>query len=1053
MADERPARRTRRSRIARRRGMDESAKPVTQPADKEKTPTFFERAYHRDLRELECRCVRDRRAATKPPDESSADAPRPPDDAPCSELPAHCVGFALSGGGIRSATFCLGVFQSLARKRLIRHIDFLSTVSGGGYFGGALGQSYRRPLALRLARRGGVPAAQIVEECLADTASRSVRWLKENGRYLAPNGAGDMLVAGTTYLRNLVAIHVVLATAVLAVFLLVNSVRAACAAPLRPLLRRVGGAVSGLGGRLPPAVKGVFAWLGPLWPHEHGITPTSWIWWSPTVELALVAFLALVVPLGATYWLAQGEVGRKVKTWYGTVAAAIACLVGLAGWPAVAADPQPGSSVGWSMLSYITFVLVTALGWYAVISLSCARVNGIPPGAVARESYLLARRAKVRHRMSSLLTAALALALALFGFALVDSAGQTLYALLKEVPDKFLRHPTVFAPIGVLLALVAYAKKLTGILAGKLKAAGRVRLRWDVVATAVAAVLLATYLVTTAAVAHGFLWNWQVPAGSPGARLASHFEPKDKVSLSNHRYITVNPDHPQPPPSTHQMSAGAASIALLLALLACFGFGHTIEFVNLSSEHALYSQRLARAYLGASNPKRWRGKGLRVTEVMPGDDTSLADYAPHEAGGPLHIINTTLNETVSGQSNIEQRDRKGLPMAVGPCGISVGTRYHAVWTKVAPKVPSWRLKLGKAREVSVQMMGKAQSVFGKRTLSLTQPTAGPARQSTSGESRPALPTREIEALGFDPHKFHILAGKTAQHPVENLPLSAWLGVSGAAFTTGLGSRTSIGLSLLLGLTGVRLGYWWDSYVTPDERLGAAYEGLAGGALPRALAGIFPVQNYLLDEFLARFHGPARQHWYLSDGGHFENTACYELIRRRVPFIVCCDCGADPDYEFGDLANLVRKVRADFDAEMEFLPDAEGSAHAMIGSLERVKRDKEAGPSGVPLSRCHAAVARVTYPAEAGHPNRATSTILLLKPSLTGDEPLDVLNYAKEHPTFPQETTADQFFDEAQWESYRKLGQHIADHVIGPAGDDGFTTLFSPWRAMSPTSST
>jgi hypothetical protein len=42
------------------------------------------------------------------------------------------VGVALSGGGIRSATFCLGLFQALARQRLIRKIDFLSTVSGGG---------------------------------------------------------------------------------------------------------------------------------------------------------------------------------------------------------------------------------------------------------------------------------------------------------------------------------------------------------------------------------------------------------------------------------------------------------------------------------------------------------------------------------------------------------------------------------------------------------------------------------------------------------------------------------------------------------------------------------------------------------------------------------------------------------------------------------------------------------------------------------------------------------------------------------------------------------
>src|SRR6185503_1611794 len=46
------------------------------------------------------------------------------------------VGLALSGGGIRSATFCLGFLQELHRLRLLRVFDYLSTVSGGGYLGG-----------------------------------------------------------------------------------------------------------------------------------------------------------------------------------------------------------------------------------------------------------------------------------------------------------------------------------------------------------------------------------------------------------------------------------------------------------------------------------------------------------------------------------------------------------------------------------------------------------------------------------------------------------------------------------------------------------------------------------------------------------------------------------------------------------------------------------------------------------------------------------------------------------------------------------------------------
>ncbi len=56
----------------------------------------------------------------------------------------------------------------------------------------------------------------------------------------------------------------------------------------------------------------------------------------------------------------------------------------------------------------------------------------------------------------------------------------------------------------------------------------------------------------------------------------------------------------------------------------------------------------------------------------------------------------------------------------------------------------------------------------------------------------------------------------------------------------------------------------------------------------------PVQGYLMDELLSRFHGTARRRWYLSDGGNFENLGGYELIRRRLPLMIIVDTGADPD---------------------------------------------------------------------------------------------------------------------------------------------------------------
>src|SRR5262245_33950561 len=57
---------------------------------------------------------------------------------PADEFEKTLSGLAISGGGIRSATFALGVTQAFAAKDLMRRFDYLSTVSGGGYLGSSL---------------------------------------------------------------------------------------------------------------------------------------------------------------------------------------------------------------------------------------------------------------------------------------------------------------------------------------------------------------------------------------------------------------------------------------------------------------------------------------------------------------------------------------------------------------------------------------------------------------------------------------------------------------------------------------------------------------------------------------------------------------------------------------------------------------------------------------------------------------------------------------------------------------------------------------------------
>jgi hypothetical protein len=188
---------------------------------------------------------------------------------------------------------------------------------------------------------------------------------------------------------------------------------------------------------------------------------------------------------------------------------------------------------------------------------------------------------------------------------------------------------------------------------------------------------------------------------------------------------------------------------------------------------------------------------------------------------------------------------------------------------------------------------------------------------------------------------------------------------------------------------------------------------------------------------------------------------YELIRRRVPWIIICDAEQDRDYTYQGLANFVRKARTDFNAEIEFLTEDElddvldGAIRPLFGTLDQVRRGKwSEEPVRSPLvhrlfpfrrrrltvepagdghfSLAHAALAWVYYdrPEPDSGPDRPPDgMIIYLKPTMTGDEPADVLQYYSDHADFPQQTTVDQFFDEEQWESYRKLGEHIAGKVF------------------------
>jgi hypothetical protein len=235
-----------------------------------------------------------------------------------------------------------------------------------------------------------------------------------------------------------------------------------------------------------------------------------------------------------------------------------------------------------------------------------------------------------------------------------------------------------------------------------------------------------------------------------------------------------------------------------------------------------------------------------------------------------------------------------------------------------------------------------------------------------------------------------------------MTLPTAMAISGAAVnpSTGVGgqgvTRQPL-LSMLMGLLNIRLGYWAPN---PD---------------PRRAARAIP--NYFLpglSEIFTRWKLNEKAHYVeLTDGGHFENLALYELIRRRTRLIIACDAGADPEFQFSDFANAVEKARVDFGTLI--LTDCDD-----LKTL--VPHEKNKGDS-IKSARRGYIKSTIIYP------DNSRGCLIYLKTTFFEQLSADLYGYKKTHPQFPDEPTSDQFFDEKQFEAYRELGYQTAWHMM------------------------
>lgn len=221
-------------------------------------------------------------------------------------------------------------------------------------------------------------------------------------------------------------------------------------------------------------------------------------------------------------------------------------------------------------------------------------------------------------------------------------------------------------------------------------------------------------------------------------------------------------------------------------------------------------------------------------------------------------------------------------------------------------------------------------------------------------------------------------------------LGTAMAISGAAVNPNMGYHSSTATAFLLTMFNVRLGWWLGNprrgnWKRSDPKLGL---------------------TYLVNDLVAK-SDISNDYVCLSDGGHFDNMGLYELVRRRCNYIVLCDAEEDQQSVCEGLANAMRRCFIDFGVEIKLSVDC------------ILNKDKETG-----YAQSHLVQGTIEYPCyrdERGGIKQQTGTIIYVKSALTNNTSVDIREYAKSNPEFPNQSTGDQFFDEAQFESYRKLG--------------------------------
>lgn len=894
----------------------------------------------------------------------------------------------LSGGGIRSATFALGVLQGLAHAGVLPKFDYLSTVSGGGYTGGWLTAWLHRErpegrddVMRELDPAKAAQTGLIDEESPVDRVRRTCRYLAPKGGLLSADVWSLVMTMGRNLLLNWLVILPLLAAILLIPHLYYAIVFAIEVET--PIAGPCGWAEQGAAARWFLALSAIgfivpslyivlnFAGRGGQWSQGRFLSlfllpamlaaVAFTLFWSATpcgMQLGPTLFLAGVVP--AAGWLVVGGARQGAK---GVVVAAGALAVTIGTlWIATHQFAAAGGrrelirAVG-TVLLLVTLAALAKRFWHQ---------NPIADGSTHR----------VRIGPRTILAALAAGVVLGAGVYWMASYAFGFGTGLREFYAAF--AVPLLLGIGLLQMTV-----FVGLASQELDDSS---LEWWSRCAAWIAIAAAAWASA------GFLVFYMADLIEAGLLALSAFLKVDHKSASAVLAVLVPLLSSLAGLASRSTSSGApgktSKVTLLLQSIAL----PLVIFMLLSSvawANLRMMERLEYHTFDAVTP---------CTPALTPDNAGAGDSPCHPAGaglgealrlfGGLILFGLLMSRVVP----INRFSLHGM------------YRQRLIRTFLGASRRDRRPNAFTGFDANDDL--RVHDLAGVRPLHIINTTLNAVettqvgRHETKAESFTFSPLHTGNRfVGYRPAAEY---GSDGTGPGTGLSLGMALAVSGAAASSSMGMYTTKARAFLLTLANAQLGLWFGNPASAKT-----------WRRSEPPLGIEPIGREMLG--LTTDHNP---YVYLSDGGHYENLALWEMVARRCRFIVVSDAGCDPGYTFGDLSNAVRRIRLDLGIPILFPPlaqsrEGQGSRnqHGAIGIIKYSAVDGAGAPDG---------------------------TILYLKATLSGDEDVDVRNFAASDPLFPHDSTANQFFDEARFESYRLLGYHTvlsvtqgADQIDSP----------------------